>query len=104
MGSSRHDLIGFPSDVRRHAGAQLRSVQTGDEVDDWKPFSDIGPGTFEIRLRDSSGIFRVMVVAKFEEAVYVLHCFQKKSQTTSGPDKVVARRRYADMLKLRKDL
>ena len=44
-------------------------------VSDWKPFDEVGAGTKEIRVRDASGIYRVIYVAKFEEAIYVLHCF-----------------------------
>jgi len=40
-----------------------------------KPFDDVGTGTKEIRILDAAGIYRVMYVAKFEEAIYVLHCF-----------------------------
>jgi len=41
----------------------------------------------EVRIRDGNGVYRVMYVAKFEEAIYVLHCFQKKTQVTSKRDK-----------------
>ena len=93
IGSSYDDLMRFPRDTRRNAGFELSKVQAGLEPDDWKPFDDVGAGTREIRLRDSSGIYRVMYVAKFDEAVYVLHCFQKKTQATSKHDKDVAEAR-----------
>jgi phage-related protein len=64
-----------------------RQQQRGLEPDDWKPFNDIGAGTKEIRIRDADGIYRVMYVAKFKEAIYVLHCFQKKTEATSKHDK-----------------
>ena len=60
----------------------------------WKPFDDVGACTREIRIRDASGIYRVMYVARFEEAVYVLHCFQKKTQVTSKQDRATAAARY----------
>ncbi|MBB3211926.1 phage-related protein [Herbaspirillum sp. Sphag1AN] len=85
IGSSYEDLLIFPTDPRRDAGFQLGKIQAGLAPDDWKPFDDVGTGTREIRLRDATGIFRVMVVAKFEEAIYVLHCFQKKMQATAKP-------------------
>jgi phage-related protein len=66
------------------------------------PFDDVGAGTREIRIRDTSGVFRVMYVAKFEEAVYVLHCFQKKTQTTSRRDKSIAEARYRAVVNMRK--
>ncbi|GLQ86939.1 type II toxin-antitoxin system RelE/ParE family toxin [Dyella flagellata] len=94
VGSAYDDLLAFPVEARRQAGFQLGKVQAGLEPEDWKPFDDIGAGTREIRLRDTGGAFRVMYVAKFEEAVYVLHCFQKKTQTTSRQDKHIAEARY----------
>ena len=66
-------------DARREAGYQLDRVQNGLEPEDFKPMSDIGSGVQEIRIKDEAGIFRVLYVAKFEDAVYVLHCFQKKT-------------------------
>lgn len=61
--------------------------------------SSVGQGVQEIRIRDASGAFRVLFVAKFEPAVYVLHCFQKKTQRTSKADLDVARLRHRDLLK-----
>lgn len=100
-GSSHADLLNFPADVRRVAGFQLRKVQHGLDPDDWKPFDDIGPGTKEIRIRGADGIYRVMYVAKFKEAIYVLHCFQKKTETTSKHDKKIAEERYRDIVRKR---
>lgn len=59
----------------------------------------IGPGVQEMRVRDAAGAFRVVYVAKFVEAVYVLHCFQKKTQRTGKPDLDLATKRYRDLLK-----
>jgi phage-related protein len=102
VGSSYDDLLAFPDESRRQAGFQLGKVQAGLEPEDWKPFNEVGAGTREIRIRDSSGIYRVMYVAKFEEAIYVLHCFQKKSQATSKQDKDVANARYRAVANTRK--
>lgn len=59
----------------------------------------IGHGVREIRIRDASGAFRVVYVAKFADAIYVLHCFQKKPQRTSKGDLELAECRYRDLLK-----
>ena len=59
----------------------------------------VGRGVREIRIRDSTGAFRVMYVAKFDDAVYVLHCFQKKTPKTSRADLNLAAQRYRDLLK-----
>src|ERR1700686_2539795 len=83
VGSAYSDLVAFPKNARKEAGFELGKVQAGLEPADWKPFDEVGAGTREIRIRDASGIYRVMYVAKFEEAIYVLHCFQKKTQVTS---------------------
>jgi len=102
IGSAYADLLDFPSDIRRKAGFQLANVQAGLDPDDWKPFDEVGAGTREIRLRDPDGIYRVMYVAKFEEAIYVLHCFQKKTQETSRGDKDIATARYRAVAHARK--
>ena len=59
----------------------------------------IGRGVREIRIRDAAGAFRVMYVAKFDDAIYVLHCFQKTTQKTSRSDLNLAGQRYRDLLK-----
>jgi phage-related protein len=59
----------------------------------------VGQGVREIRIRDVSGAFRVIFVARFADAVYVLHCFQKKTEKTSKPDLDLASKRYRDLLK-----
>jgi phage-related protein len=87
---------------RRDAGFQLSKVQSGLDPEDWRPFGEVGAGAREIRIRDTNGIFRVMYVAKFEEAVYVLHCFQKKTQATSKRDKEIAEARYRAVVNARK--
>jgi phage-related protein len=103
VGSAYDDLLAFPEDARKEAGFQLGKVQGGLEPADWKPFVDAGAGTREIRIREASGIYRVMYVAKFEEAIYVLHCFQKKSQATSKQDQAIAAARYRAVVNARKE-
>ena len=53
----------------------------------------------EIRIRDESGAFRILSVAKFADAIYVLHCFQKKTEKTSKADVELAAKRYRELLK-----
>jgi phage-related protein len=98
-GSSRVDLDSFPESARSEAGYQLYLVQKGSDPDDWKPMSTVGPGVREIRIRDEAGAFRVIYVATFAEAVYVLHCFQKKTQQTRKQDIELAQRRYKELAK-----
>jgi phage-related protein len=81
----------------------LGKVQAGLEPTDWKPFDDVGAGTKEIRIRDEGGIYRVMYVAKFEEGIYVLHCFRKNTQATSKHDKAIAATRHRAVVNARKE-
>jgi phage-related protein len=96
-GSSLRDLCDeslFSTEARREAGRQLSQVQFGLEPDHWKPFNEIGSGAKEIIVDQQDGWYRVMYVAKFTEAVYVLHCFKKKTNATSKQDKALAKARY----------
>jgi phage-related protein len=79
----------------------LDKVQHGYEPSDWKPVKTIGDGVKEIRIRDEAGAFRVVYLAKLNDAVYVLHCFQKKTEQTSQKDIVMARKRFKDLMKER---
>ncbi len=87
FGRSRPALDGF----------QIDQVQQGHDPDDWKPMSSIGQGVREIRIRDKAGAFRIIYIAKVAEAVYVLHCFQKKTQKAAKSDLDLARKRYQDL-------
>ncbi len=98
-GASLDDLRGFPKSAMREAGYQLDKVQKGLEPDDVKPVPTIGAGVAELRIRDDTGTFRVMYVAKFEDAVYVLHCFQKKTEQTAKRDIELARKRFKELVK-----
>ena len=92
-------ICAFPQAARREAGYQLDRVQRGREADDWKPMNNVGQGVREIRIRDAAGAFRVMYVAKFADALYVLHCFQKKTQKTRKAELDLAGQRYQELLK-----
>jgi phage-related protein len=99
LGSLRKGLAAFPNDTRRTAGFQLDRVQRGIQPDDWIPFRSVGSGVMELRVRDSAGAFRVVYVAKFEDAVYVLHALQKKGRKTARLDVELARVRYGELMK-----
>ncbi len=100
LGSSLEDLRGFPDNARRAAGYQLGRVQQGLMPSDWKPMTPIGPGVLEIRLH--TGVeHRIFYVAKYEEAIYVLHAFEKRTRQTPHAEIELARRRLADLLRRR---
>jgi len=98
-GSSLDDLRAFPLAARREAGHQLDQVQNGHEPDDWKPMNSVGQGVKEIRIRDAAGAFRIVYIAKLADVVYVLHCFQKKTEKTAKSDVDLAAKRYRELLK-----
>ena len=103
VGSALGDLRAFPVTARRRAGYQLRRVQQGLMPDDCRPMSTVGAGVYEIRL-DVGTAHRVFFVAKFTEAVYVLHAFEKRTRRTRRADLELARQRLAAVRALRRRL
>jgi phage-related protein len=99
LGNALDNLRAFPVSAKREAGYQLDQVQQGLDPDSWKPMPTIGKGVREIRIHDAAGVFRVIYVAKFTDAVYVLHCFQKKTQKTRKADIDLAEKRFRDLVK-----
>jgi len=97
IGSSHDDLKAFPDDARRDAGFNLDFVQRGLEPSNWKPMKSVGMGVKEMRVRDATGAYRVIYLATRLEAIYVLHCFQKKTQKTRKEDIEVAARRLGQI-------
>lgn len=106
VGAARRELSAFPEMARHDAGYNLWLVQDGDMPEDWKSLDTIGPGVYEIRVRSRfpAAEYRVLYVAKFDEAVYVLHAFQKTTRKTSQHNIDVGRARYAELMQMRKNL
>ena len=102
LGDSLDALRAFPESAKREAGFQIHKVQHGDDPDDWKPMVGIGSGVKEIRIWDVAGTFRVIYVAKLADALYILHCFQKKSEKTSEREIKLARARFKDLMEAQK--
>ena len=100
LGASLDDLRAFPEDARRAAGYQLGRVQQGLLPTDWKPMAIVGPGVIEIRVHTAVE-HRVFYVAKFDESVYVLHAFEKRTRQTPPSEIALARRRLADLTRRR---
>ncbi|SJM96205.1 type II toxin-antitoxin system RelE/ParE family toxin [Crenothrix polyspora] len=96
IGSSLDDLKNFPLEARREAGFELDTVQRGNMPSDFKPLLTVGSGVYEIRIH-ALGEWRIIYVAKFDDAVYVLHAFQKKTQKTQHEDIELAKRRYKQL-------
>ena len=91
----------FPQPARQRAGRQLARVQDGLEPENWKPMPSIGIGVSEIRVREGRA-FRLIYVAKFSEAIYVLHAFEKKTRKTPKSDIDLARTRFRALVNERK--
>ena len=94
LGDSLGAIRAFPAGTRREAGFQIERVQRGLDPDDWKPMSSIGPGVREIRVKDRVGAFRVIYVATFSDAIFVLHAFQKKTRATPQRELNLATARF----------
>jgi phage-related protein len=81
IGSSHKDLMALPADVRRFFGFALSLAQAGDKHDSAKVLKGFGgAGVIEVVEDDAGGTYRAVYTVKFAEAVFVLHCFQKKSK------------------------
>ena len=82
LGSSKKDLIALPEDVRRFFGHALHFAQNGEKHDAAKPLKGFGgAGVLEVVDNDEGGTYRAVYTVKYEEVVFVLHCFQKKSKS-----------------------
>lgn len=103
LGDSLTRLRWASAEIRSDVGYQLQLVQRGDSPTDFKPMADVGAGVIEIRVHGRNQ-FRVFYVARFEEAIYVLHCFVKKTRTTPKADIALGKSRYAQMLELRREV
>jgi phage-related protein len=99
IGNSLDEVRSFPDSARREVGFQIDRLQRGLDPDDWKPMKTIGAGVREIRVRDASGAFRVIFIATLEDAVYILHAFQKKTEATSKRDLDLATARFRELMR-----
>ncbi len=103
IGGSHNQLKDFPDLARRESGHQLWLIQNGQEPDDWRPMQRIGAGAREIRIHNPHE-HRVILVAQFPEAIFVLHAFEKKTQRTAQNHVNIARLAYAKIEATRKEL
>jgi phage-related protein len=101
LGDSLDRVRDFAPEARVRAGFELREVQQGNQPDDWKPMSAVGPGVNELRIH-AKGEYRVLYVAKFADGIYVLHAFCKKTQQTQKQDMALAATRYRDLIRAMK--
>jgi phage-related protein len=82
IGGSKKDLMLLPTEVRKFFGHALDFAQRGDQHGAAKVLKGFGgAGVLEVVEDDIGGTYRAVYTVKFEEAVFVLHCFQKKSKS-----------------------
>lgn len=82
IGTSHKDLLDMPAEVRGDIGYALDFAENGKKHPSAKPLKGFhGSGVVEIVARHDTNTYRGMYTVKFEDMVYVLHCFQKKSKT-----------------------
>ena len=79
VGSSKKDFLDFPEPVKDEMGNALGLAQFGGKHPSAKPWKGQGPGVFEVVENHDGGTYRAVYTARFNEVVYVLHAFQKKS-------------------------
>jgi len=94
LGDSLTCIRAFPDGIRQDVGYQLDKVQRGDQPSNFKSMPAIGKGVEEIRVHGEDGAYRVIYTARMIDTVFVLHAFQKKTQTTPKRDIELARKRY----------
>lgn len=90
----------FPAQVKHDIGVELMRVQDGLNPLDWKPMASVGTGVREIRVQ-YRGQYRVFYIATFEEAVYVLSAFHKKTQRTPKAEIDLAKKRLREVKRSR---
>lgn len=83
VGSARKDLQRFPKGVREEIGYALYVAQLGGKADSAKPMKGLGSGVLEVIANDDGNTFRAVYTVRYRDAIYVLHCFQKKSKRGS---------------------
>ncbi|SEO80303.1 type II toxin-antitoxin system RelE/ParE family toxin [Aquisalimonas asiatica] len=96
-GDSLDVIRNLPEGARAAIGFQLDRLQRGLQPDDFKPMKTIGSGVEEMRVRDAGNAYRVIYFARVEDAVHVLHAFQKKTEKTSKQDLAVAAQRFKQL-------
>ena len=101
IGPAGRLIRNLPEDARRIAGEELRSIQAGLEPSDWRPMPTVGSGVIELRIHTRVE-YRVFYVAKFQEGIYILHAFVKKSRKTAAHDVNLGRKRYSEVLEWRR--
>lgn len=100
-GDSKGIIRDFPDEAKSVIGTELHAIQHGLEPSNTKTLRDIGANVKELRVKTSDNHYRVVYIAKFSEAIYVLHSFIKKSNRISKNDLAIAKSRYKNLVRNR---
>jgi phage-related protein len=106
VGSSKRNLLTFPSGAQKLIGDELQLIQFGGIPKDAKLFRGVGSGVIEIALRYDSAAYRTVVAVQLGRKIYVLHAFQKKSKkgiATPQQDIDLIKQRYMEAKELAKN-
>lgn len=100
VGNSQEEMQDLPKVIRKAIGFQIHLLQEGLEPDDFKPLPTVGRGVYEIRVRNARGqnTGRCFYVVKFDEAIFILHAFEKKQQKTPKMNLEKGQERYKELL------
>ena len=90
---------GFPQDIRKKLGEDIRRLQLGARPLDFRPMKSIGTGVAELRQRDKNGWYRTIYLGVIDGKLHMLHSFVKKSRKTSKNDLQTAENRYKSVKK-----
>ena len=101
QGDSIRALRGFPAGVKHDLGYALSQLQLGQTPPDRKPVRTVGPGVYELREQDAEKWYRVLYVRK-GGTIYVLHCFEKRSNAIEQKEVETARTRLKRVLEAKR--
>ena len=95
-GDSRDVLAGFPEEVRANLGFALFEMQQGKKPSiPTRRMESIARGVYELKESDERTWYRVIYLSKIDDAIYVLHCFERDSRKTDRRDLRVAKERLS---------
>lgn len=96
VGNSKKEILELDAITRKHFGFQLNAIQCGETPADFKHMQTIGSGVYEIRVDDENGknTGRCFYVTKFENTVFILHCFKKLQNKTPKKNIELGQKRY----------
>lgn len=97
---ARKEILRWPLEVKKELGSILTKLQKGAKVDypDTESMPTVAPGVVEIRVKDSTGIYRAFYVIKVNHGILVFHSFKKKSQKTPRQEIDTAQKRLSVFL------